>query len=129
MSILGSYGFASCYCLPACPDYPRMVEYCSDSKAAAQLNKNLTAILIEKAQNNRTVAIGYEAEEQYAKVMERGEGENYMYFEHFKPLLYSLVSIIDFALSSSLILNHNLYYQGSINGLNVFPTFCALNAI
>ena len=98
-----SYGFAACFCLPTTPNHPYIVHNWAERKAAADLNKNLTALLIDKTKNNETVAFGYKAEEKYAQAMEKGEDHKYMYFEHFKPLLDSLVKHL---LPSSYIIIH-----------------------
>ena len=82
----GSYGFVASFCLPGARYHPYI-----DQNQSAELNKNLTALLIDKTKNNKTDAIGYEAQEKYAQAMEKGEDHKYMYFEHFKHLLYSLV--------------------------------------
>ena len=85
----GSYGFASCFCLPGAPDHPNMVKGWSAHEEVADSNKDLAALLIGKAQDNKTIAIGYEAQKKYAQAVEDGVDDKYMYFEHFKPLLYS----------------------------------------
>ena len=60
----------------------------SDNRASVDLRKNLAALLIDK-KTQKTVAMGYEAEEKYTKAQERQEDDQYMYFQHFKPYLYS----------------------------------------
>eukprot|EP01084_Bolivina_argentea_P057305 104706_1 len=84
----GSFGFAPCYCPPHDPKDQRMVNTVSMARTSTDINKNLAALLIEKA-TNKTIAIGYDAEEQYAKAIEKNTADEYMYFEHFKPYLYS----------------------------------------
>ena len=84
----GSYGFAASYGLPGKPETVRIVENWSEAQAASELNKNLTALLIDR-KTKETVAIGYEAEEKYAKAVERKEDDQFLYFQHFKPFLYS----------------------------------------
>eukprot|EP01084_Bolivina_argentea_P189322 325593_1 len=85
----GSYGFASSYCLSGIPSHQRIIkDWSSDSCAATELNKNLAALLLDK-ETKRTVAIGYEAEKMYANSIRKGTDDKFMYFEHFKPYLYS----------------------------------------
>ena len=84
----GSFGFSAAYCPLDAPSHQRMVQDWSDSKAATELNKNLAAILIDK-QSQETIAMGFDAEEKYHKAQEKKEDDKYMYFEHFKPYLYS----------------------------------------
>eukprot|EP01083_Nonionella_stella_P274821 933091_1 len=84
----GSSGFAAAFCPLGVPSHQRMISDWSDSRAAAELNKNLAALLIDK-ETKETVAMGFEAEELYTKAQEKKEDDKYMYFEHFKPYLYS----------------------------------------
>eukprot|EP01083_Nonionella_stella_P172601 592889_1 len=84
----GSFGFAASFCPLGAPSHQRIVQDWSDTRAAAELNKNLAALLIDK-ETKQTVAMGYEAEELYTKAQEKKEDDKYMYFEHFKPYLYS----------------------------------------
>ena len=84
----GSFGFAASFCPLNAPSHQRIVQDWSDNRASADLNKNLAALLIDK-KTQETVAMGYEAEEKYTKAQERKEDDQYMYFEHFKPYLYS----------------------------------------
>ena len=84
----GSFGFAASFCPPNEPSYDHIVQNYSYNRASADLNKNLAALLIDK-KTQETVAMGYEAEEKYKKAQERKEDDQYMYFQHFKPYLYS----------------------------------------
>eukprot|EP01084_Bolivina_argentea_P003827 7225_1 len=89
----GSYGFAAAFCPLDGPSYQRIVEDWSDTLyAAAELNKNLAALLIDK-KTKETVAIGFEAEELYTKAQQKKEDDKYMYFEHFKPYLYNTENV------------------------------------
>ena len=85
----GSSGFAASFCPPGYPSYQKIVNWCDDIRAASESNKNLAALLIDKA-TKETIAIGYEAEELYTTAQEKKEDDKYMYFHHFKPYLYSL---------------------------------------
>eukprot|EP01084_Bolivina_argentea_P255730 430259_1 len=84
----GSSGFAAAFCPLGVPSHQRMISDWSDSRAAAELNKNLAALLIDR-ETKKTISVGYEAEELYSKSKENKEDDKYMYFEHFKPYLYS----------------------------------------
>eukprot|EP01083_Nonionella_stella_P274820 933090_1 len=84
----GSFGFAAAFCPLGGPSHQRIVQDWSDTRAAAELSKNLAALLIDK-ETKETVAMGFEAEELYTKAQEKKEDDKYMYFEHFKPYLYS----------------------------------------
>eukprot|EP01083_Nonionella_stella_P067552 178741_1 len=84
----GSFGYAVAFCPLGAHKSCRMVQNWCDMRAATELKKNLSAILINK-ETKETVAFGYEAEEQYAKAREKQEQCEYMYFEHFKSFLYS----------------------------------------
>eukprot|EP01084_Bolivina_argentea_P065879 120087_1 len=66
----GSFGFAAAFCQVGIPSHQRLVQDWSNARAAAELNKNLAALLIDKS-SHKTVAIGYEAEELYAKAQEK----------------------------------------------------------
>ena len=88
----GSYGLSACICVPGRPDKASVMQNCwANTREANETNKNLTALLLDKTQNNKTVAIGYEAQELYAQAMQRKEEDQYMYFQHFKPYLFSSV--------------------------------------
>eukprot|EP01083_Nonionella_stella_P274819 933089_1 len=128
----GSFGFAAAFCPLGGPSHQRIVQDWSDTRAAAELSKNLAALLIDK-ETKETVAMGFEAEELYTKAQEKKEDDKYMYFEHFKPYLYSrdhleknvpipsadgkstlpLSDLITKSLSA--VMRHSLNY---INGLN-----------
>eukprot|EP01083_Nonionella_stella_P083297 230272_1 len=84
----GSFGFAACFCPADAPTHQRIVPDWADNRACTELNKNLAALLIDK-ETKETVAMGYTAEEMYHKAQEKKEDQKYMYFEHFKPYLYS----------------------------------------
>eukprot|EP01084_Bolivina_argentea_P003828 7226_1 len=71
----GSYGFAAAFCPLDGPSHQRIVQDWSDTHAAAELNKNLAALLIDK-KTKETVAIGFEAEELYAKAQEKKKKKN-----------------------------------------------------
>ena len=103
----GSFGFAAAFCQLGIPSHQRIVQNWSDSRASAELNKNLAALLIDK-ETKETVAMGYEAEEMYTKAQEKKEDDKYMYFEHFKPYLYSSVLISCTRLS--LLITHILLF-------------------
>jgi len=84
----GSFGFASSYCRPGVPSHLRMITNWADNRSATELNKNLAALLID-AKTKKTICTGFEAEETYNKLQEKKEDDGYLYFQHFKPYLYS----------------------------------------
>lgn len=49
--------------------------------------KTPTTVLMDK--NEEFVAFGFEAETKYAEYLEKGKGDDYFYFHHFKMLMYS----------------------------------------
>ena len=85
----GSFGFAACYCQPGRPETMRLIQNWSDNRAATDLRKNLAALLID-AKTKETVSMGFEAEERYNKSQDKNEADGYLYFQHFKPYLYSM---------------------------------------
>ena len=85
----GSFGFAASYCQPNAPSHQRLIENWSDNRSATDLNKNLATLMIN-AKTKETVSMGFEAEEQYNKAQEKNEDGAYLYFQHFKPYLYSM---------------------------------------
>ena len=86
----GSFGFAASWCQPNAPSHQRIIENWANNRSAMDLNKNLAALLIDK-NTRKTVAMGFEAEEKYNKSQEKEEDDQYLYFQHFKPYLYSSV--------------------------------------
>eukprot|EP01083_Nonionella_stella_P083296 230271_1 len=84
----GSFGFAACFCPIDAPSHQHIVQDFDDNRACVELNKNLAALLIDK-ETKETVEMGYAAEAMYLKAQEKKQDDKYMYFEHFKPYLYS----------------------------------------
>eukprot|EP01084_Bolivina_argentea_P281514 481664_1 len=70
----GSYGFAAAFCAldgdSSGPSHQRIVGDWSDTRASAELNKNLAALLVDK-KTEKTVAMGFEAEELYTKAQQK----------------------------------------------------------
>ena len=105
----GSFGFAAAWCPTNAPRYERMIQDWSDTKSALELYKNLTALLIDK-KTKKIVTMGFEAEMKYNESQEKKEEDQYLYFQHFKPYLYSTylyicrLSIILFVLTSRFII-------------------------
>lgn len=84
----GSSGFAASWCLPGAPSHQRMIENWEDNRSAMNLNKILAALLIDK-KTKQTVAMGFEAQRKYLESQEKKEDNQYLYFQNFKPYLYS----------------------------------------
>ena len=84
----GSSGFAASWCQPNAPSHQRLIENWEENRSAIDLNKNLAALLIDK-KTRQTVSIGYEAQTKYLESQEKKEDDQYLYFQNFKPYLYS----------------------------------------
>eukprot|EP01083_Nonionella_stella_P084855 234985_1 len=80
----GSSGLCASYCPPNTPRYNNIVQNLLPHGG----KKELASLLIDK-KTQETIAIGYEAEEQYAKSMEQKQDKQFMYFERLKQSLYN----------------------------------------
>eukprot|EP01084_Bolivina_argentea_P220213 373242_1 len=77
---IGCHNFGAC-CFES-GSTPKIVKKWSKHRESKELWKDLTAVLIDK-KTNKTVAVGYEAEELYAKSVEKMESDKVMFFKNF----------------------------------------------
>lgn len=83
----GSYGYAAAFCQTFMGASPRMVNLRdpNNKDASSDTNKDITAILLDK-DTKEVIAIGSRAKGLY---MEQKHNDKYVYFDHFKTILYS----------------------------------------